>query len=151
MSVKEKLQVKLFPDWTDYSYKNPHGPVTFIKRSCKTLNPLQISYALYKNGKVPNLGYDELLKMCMDFGAKFEYGNCLGRCYGECAFGKYASAIFKVNDFPWYQIWHLSNGKDFIFATYICEDKPDDIVLEEAHEIVVNLDIKIEKTHWWKR
>ena len=70
MALKEKLQVKLYPGWIDYSAKNPSGPTTFINSTCKTINPLQITYALYKSGTIPNPSSDDLLKMCADFGNK---------------------------------------------------------------------------------
>lgn len=150
MPIKEILEVKLFPDWVDYYNKSKRGYFTYIKKSCKTINPLQISYLLYKDGKMPNPTFDDLLKMCIEFGTKYKCDLCLGKCYGECVFGRYASAIFKTNEFQWYQVWHLSNGKDFMFVTYICEDKPEDYVLEEAHEIVMNLNLKFEQKRWWK-
>ena len=88
--------------------------------------------------------------MCRDFGTKNKCNNCLRTYSGECTFGIYATAIFKTEQFPWFQVWHLSNGKDFMFVTYICKYEPVNKEVEEAYEIVMNLDIKFEDKHYWK-
>lgn len=143
MTIRKKLKVKLLSDWIDYSIFNKRKLPTFIKSSCKTINPLQIEYAIYNNGKIPNPSVNDLLKMCKNYGIKNEYIDCLGTYSGECIFGIYATAIYKTNKIPWIQVWHMSNDKDFIFASYICNSEPINNEVEEAYEIVMNLDLEL--------
>jgi hypothetical protein len=149
MAEKERLQVKLFPNWTDYSKNNPEGPLTYINTECKTINPMQITYAIYNKGKNPNSSLEDLVKMNTEFGEKHEL-TIINSCTGNCTFGKYATAIWGSDSFQWFQIWHLTNGKDFIFVIYICEIKPESRILDEAHSIVLNLNIRFESKPWWK-
>ena len=39
------------------------------------------------------------------------------------------------------QAWHLSNGLDFVFATYMCPVEPSAVEIAEAGKIVESLEI----------
>ena len=144
-----RLQVKLFSNWVDYSKNNSDAPLTYINTECKTINLLQITYAIYKKGEIPYSSVEDLIKMNTDFGKKYVL-TTINYCIGDCAFGKYATALLGSDSFEWYQIWHLTNGKDFIFVTYICEVVPEEHIRNEAHSIVMNLTIKYKNKPWWR-
>ena len=139
--MERNLKVSLLPNWADVSDKNPDGPLTYVRSSSGLANPLQISYSLYKGGKIPNPSDEQLVELAK--GLESVLGDCklVSTSYGKCDFGKYGSAVFSSEGTPYTKSWYLSNGKDFIRATFICTTSPKDVEISEADKIVEMLTI----------
>ena len=113
------LKVKLLKGWADYSRENPDGPPTFLRDLSEVPGPLQISTWEYEGGEIPNPSEDDLKHMSVELGRK-NFGELVETSSGACTFGKMGTAVFHSGEYPRVQVWHLSNGKDFILATHIC-------------------------------
>ena len=79
--------------------------------------------------------------MAVDFGDKHEFGALVESSSGPCVFGTMGTAVFRSSEYPRIQIWHLSNGRDFIMVTHICPTEPDPVEISEVQEIVRTLTI----------
>lgn len=145
MPIKERLQVVLHPGWVPE--ENPGGPVTFMKTGSQ--NPLQISYALCKKGQSPDFSKENLLEMARGLLKAQGAGEAILEETGECSFGFYATIACKLDKMERFQIWHLSNGKDLINVTYICDKEPCAEEVKEAKDITMSLYFKYEKKTWW--
>ena len=55
---------------------------------------------------------------------------------GACDLGTYGAAVFRSTDYPRIQFWYLSNGRDFVLATYVCTSEPEAAEVAEAQRIV---------------
>ena len=129
-----------FPDsWTDISNENPGGPSTFIKAGLDEPGVLQISKAEYVSGKLPDPGYNDLVFLSENIGLKNSFGEIIKKESGDCSYGKYGLAQFSRTDFPHISVWHLSNGKDFVFSTFICSKYPDISELDDVKKILMTL------------
>src|SRR5213594_1601429 len=144
--MRQRLQVKLPKGWTDYSEENEGGP-TFIRDSSKDPGPLQVSWAEYQGGKVPNPSPANLEEMSRELGEQQGFGAMVESSNGECDFGRVGTAIFRSAE-QRIQVWHLSNGKDFITVTHIGPATPDPDEIREAHEIVRTLTLAEAKPKW---
>lgn len=142
------LNIKLPNGWSDYD--NPDGPPTYVRELSETPGPLQISWAEYKSGAIPNPSADDLKRMAEEFGEKHDFGELVESSSSPCAFGTLGTAVFRSSENPRIQMWHLSNGRDFIMVTHICPTKPDAVEVREAQEIVRTLTIaKKPKWKFW--
>jgi hypothetical protein len=139
MNLPQYFKIDLLPNWKDCTSENDAGIPTYIRYTSDCPGSLQISFATYKGGKEPNPSKNDLLDMSKNFGTNNNLGNLIEEESGNCAFGQYATAIFASEEYPRVQIWHLSNGKDFILITHICPEQPDKAEIIEAKEIVLNI------------
>jgi hypothetical protein len=136
----KQLQITLLPDWEQF--ENPDGPVSFIRGSSETSGVLQVSlYAEYKSGKIPNPTQQVLVEFAQDLGERHDFGILECTEHGTCELGIFGTAIFHSEESPRAQIWYLSNGKDFVLATYICSVKPEHVEEQEAQHIVHMIDL----------
>ena len=140
-----RLNIKLPKGWSNYH--NPDGPPTYCRDLSETPGPLQISWAEYKGGGLPNPSADDLKRMAEEFGQKHEFGELVESSSSPCEFGTMGTAVFHSTENPTIQMWHLSNGRDFIMVTHICPTEPDPIEVREAQEIVRTLTVG-RKSKW---
>lgn len=136
---KAQLRVTLPPGWIDLTQDNPNGGSTYARSSVGLANPLQISFALYKGGKVPNPSTGDLVKLAEGLSKALDNLRLISKNSGSCRFGFYGKAIFEASDCPRAYSWYLSNGQDFIRATYICSIEPEELEIVEVEEIVQTL------------
>lgn len=148
MDRLKDLKITLPQDWIDASDQNPDGPPTFINESYEAPGILQISKADFIRGKVPNPSYEDLISLSENIGSKNEFGNITNRESGVCSFGKFGVVEFSGDRFPFSCIWHLSDGKDFIFATFICSEQPSVKEIDDARKII--LTIRHNRFRFWK-
>lgn len=148
MPKRTTLQIRILPDWVNQ--KNEAGLDTLFRKTSEYPQPLQISYGIYKSGKIPDPSKDELLDMSRDVGLKKGFVEIIEIDSGDCLMGKYGSATFETIKFPRFQIWHLSNGKDFIFASHICEKEPTKEEVLESKIIVMNLNLITRNVSLWR-
>jgi hypothetical protein len=132
-----QLRFELSPNWAQFEMKD--GPATFHRDSADAVGALQVSWAAYQAGPAPNPTADSLEQMAVDFGHKQQLSNMLGTARGDCEFGSWATAIFRSAEFTHFQVWFLSNGRDFIMATYICSEPLNSVEIQEAQSIVESL------------
>lgn len=134
----KKIRVKLPPHWLDVSKENPDGPPTFINGKLDEPGVLQISVAKYVKGQLPNPGFEDLISLSE--ARKDSFGEIVNKFSGLCKFGRYGCVHFSSVQFPHAQVWHLSNGKDFVFVTFICSTQPDESELKEVYNIITSIE-----------
>jgi hypothetical protein len=136
--MNDPLQVTLPPSWRDYTDESPGGLTTFMRDH----GILQLSVTLYKRGRIPNPSEADLMSFAQAMAVRQKHPQLVESHGGTCALGKLGTAVFRTDDFPRFQVWFLSNGKDFILATYICDQEPDEAEVAEAQAIVENATLK---------
>jgi len=99
-------------------------------------------FAEYTSGDIPNPTGEQLIDLAKKRGVGYEIGELIETGDGKCKLGVYGSATFRSQEFPWFQIWYLSNGYDFVLATYICEIRPASVELKEVQDIVTQIDLE---------
>ena len=140
--MTRSTKVKLPLGWSDYSGENPEGPPTFLRDLSDLPGPLQISIIPYIKGEIPNPTEHDLIELAQRLGFDHNWGQVLEVSSGFCAFGIYGTAVFSGSDFHRVQVWYLSNGKDFILATHICQEEPDPTEVKEAQTIVTEIELE---------
>jgi hypothetical protein len=55
---------------------------------------------------------------------------------GVCTFGSFGTAVFRSAKHPRIQVWFVTDGTDYILATYICSKEPDSVEVQETKNIV---------------
>lgn len=134
-----KLNIN-FPDgWKDISNENPDGPPTFINENINESGVLQISTADFMGGKLPNTSLADLIELSKKAGIKNEFGKLEYEESGSCEYGIYGYAQFSRADFPYISLWHLSDGKNFIFSTFICGSLPEQDHIDEVKGILKSI------------
>jgi hypothetical protein len=136
--VNDPLQVTLPAGWRDYTDEVPGGLTTFMRDHGAPRGVLQLSVTLYKRGKVPNPSEADLMSFAQAMAVRQKHPKLVESYGGACALGTLGTAIFHTDDFPRFQVWFLSNGQDFILATYICDQEPEPAEVAEAQAIVEN-------------
>jgi hypothetical protein len=63
-------------------------------------------------------------------------GSQSARQCGPCVFGNMGTAVFSSPEFPRFQAWYISNGRDFIIASHTCAQEPDPEEVAEVQFIV---------------
>ena len=124
-----RLNIKLPQGWAIFD--NPDGPPTYCRELSETPGPLQISWAEYAGGELPNPSADDLKRMTKEFGESHGFGELVESTSGPCEFGTMGSAVFCSTDHPRIQLWHLSNGRDFVMVTHFCPTAPDPVEVRE--------------------
>jgi len=129
-----------FPEgWSDISSQNPDGPPTFIHGRLEEPGVLQISIAQYVSGKKPNPDFTDLISLSEKIGLKNNFGQITHKVADNCKYGKYGKVEFAGSAFPYIAVWHLSNGKDFIFATFICSKIPVESEKNDVESILLSI------------
>src|SRR5688572_18678978 len=139
--MESTIVVPLPITWLDISQQNPEGPSTYIRQEYEKslLNYLQFSLANYVKGKIPNPTESDLITLAKKSGMKAGFGLITKTDSGNCKFGKFGTAAFTSEQYITAQVWYLSNGKDFILASYLCSKDPSEIELQEVKNIVMNV------------
>ncbi len=142
----KNLEITLPNNWEDISEDNPNGPPTFIHNGIDNSGVLQISTAEFLTGKVPNPSLNDLVDLSKNIGIKNDFGDLQNVKSGNCDYGIYGSAQFSNCQFPLCSIWHISDGQNFIFATFICSTAPN----KEHVDEVINILTSIKRKSWLK-
>jgi hypothetical protein len=137
MAMKPALNIVLPKNWRNVSGENPDGPPTFCREN-DACGALQVSIqALYQGGAVPNPKPEDLIDPAEDVARSAdEQIEIRGRSSGRCALGNYGTVLVSIPEFEWFQVWVLSNGRDFVLATHTCESEPTEDEVNEASSIV---------------
>jgi len=147
MNTSKNLNVKLPKGWSDYTHEYKNGLRTFLRHDSKESGVIQISVVSYKNGEIPNPSCKDLVELAKKTGENIPAGDVIETLSGNCTFGIYGTAIFKSEEFHRTQVWYLSDGYNFILATYICTATPEAEEISEAQDIINSIRI-IKKPFW---
>lgn len=142
------LQIKLVDGWSDYSYENPDGPATFLRDRSEVPGPLQVSYAIYKDGPKPDPSKEDLIEFCIGLGKQHGFGELVKTDSMSCAFGLLGTAVFRGEELAHVQVWYLTNGRDIITATHICPEVPEQEEVTEVQGIVSSITLATVKPKW---
>lgn len=131
-----QLKVDLLPGWEDITHENPGGPPTFVRTAQDAAGVLQMSIqALHESGPEPNPTYAELIRLS-EHVAQVQEAAIAQRYWGDCDFGKFGCIVGRSEELQQIQIWTISNGGDFVLATYLCLEQPSAQEIEQAETIV---------------
>jgi hypothetical protein len=134
--MKANIEVELPENWQDISHENPEGPPTFIRSSEDAAGVLQMSIqSLYESGPVPDPTYNDLIRLS-EHVANLQEAELFERYRDDCHIGKFGCVIGRSAELARIQIWTLTNGRDFILATFLCTDLPSSEETAEAEGIV---------------
>ena len=142
----KNLDIKLPNNWKEISEDNPNGPPTFIDYTIDNSGILQISTAEFLSGKIANPSPTDLIDLSKNIGLKNGFGDLQEENSGNCGYGTFGCAHFSNSRFPYSSIWHISDGQNFIFATFICSTSPN----TEHVEAVTNILKSIKRKPWLK-
>jgi hypothetical protein len=130
-----RLKIKLPRTWKQID--NSDGPTTFCRDDGS--GAFQVSWAQYRGGKLPkDVSTESLKKMAEEFGKEYS-DEMTGSNGGECPYGMFGTATYRSVEYPRSQVWFISDGRDFIMATHICGEEPDEIEVAEAQQIAMGL------------
>ena len=129
--------------WQDISDSNPDGPQTFVDGRLDEPGVLQVSSVTYISGEKPDADFQGLIKMSETLGLNNQFGTVVNRSFGTCRIGKYGMVEFSGHKFPYISVWHLTNGKDFVFAIFICSRNPEASEVDEVKEMLLNIKKKV--------
>jgi hypothetical protein len=130
-----RLKIQLPTIWAQQN--NPNGPATFCRQGSSSA--FQVSWAEYRGGKQPDVTTDKLKGLATDFGQKQGFGEMLESSTGTCIFGTFGTAVFSSAECPRIQIWFISDGRDHIMATHICDQRTEASEIVEAQQIAKSL------------
>jgi hypothetical protein len=133
----DNIRVTIPKSWEELD--NPQGPYTLIKSNNDEPGVLQISVANYLSGALPNPSLETLVELSENIGNKNNFGDVLSKASGNCDFGSYGRVDFKSEEHPLIAVWHLSDKKNFVFATFICSKYPEEVEMKEAEKIIMTI------------
>lgn len=146
--MAKRLTIWLPDDWANVSDQNPDGPLTMCWQAPEATGAFQLSTAEYKGGPEPRPSEADLIELAVGFGEEHGWGKLTNSTSGKCVMGAFGTAAFRRTKstprrVPEYcQVWFLSNGLDFVFATFIAMQKPDDCEVAAAQRIAEGIDFR---------
>jgi hypothetical protein len=122
-----------------WSQRNdPKGPATYCRQGGAGV--LQVSWAEYRGPRRPGeLTTDDLKQMAIALGEKHGYGELIDTSRGMCPFGRFVAVVFRSADHPRTRVWFITDGRDCIQATHICDREPESSEVAEAQQIAATL------------
>lgn len=138
-----RLKIELPTNWAQHN--NPTGPATFSRQGSS--GAFQVSWAEYQGGKpLPEVTAESLKSMAINFGQNNGFGEMTDSCGGTSRFGNFGSAVFRSTQHPRIQVWFISDGRDHIMATHICDREPESSEVAEVQQIATSLALGPEQT-----
>ncbi len=120
--------------WEDVtgSIQTENCPITLARHD--GVGAFQISSALYKSGRTPNASHDDLVAMLGDFAIarRLGQGTDEERFNGQ-AFGV-AKSYHEGTDLI--RVWYVSDSRNFLLITYVCDWSMRDRELSDCEQIV---------------
>lgn len=136
MSPEPRLSIRLKHGWTPV--KNVKAYIC-IRAASTNPGELQFSSAVYKPdkhmAKVPT--EEGLIEMCRGMARSVRGGREISSQSGTCDFGIFGTVVVCGESPARFQVWVLSNGRDFILVTHTGEKTPDPLEVKEANEIAL--------------
>ncbi len=144
MSDQQNFTFNFPKNWNDISKENPEGPPTFVNGEYKEPGILQLTYL---KGGPPNPDFKQLISLSERVGINNFLGEIVERESGKCNFGQFGSVVVSNPHFSHLIVWHLSDGKDYVLATFICGNPPQRGEIDDAKAIILTL----KKKSFWNR
>lgn len=116
---QHNTKVTLPKNWIFLSNREFADSLSFVNLKNTESGVLQLSITKYKSGSVPNPTFKDLSNLVKKQADNAGLYNIKYQDYGKCNFGIYGRIDYSNNEIPFFSIWQLTNGKDFIMATYI--------------------------------
>src|SRR4051794_30209960 len=117
-----RLKIELPTTWAQQNM--PNGPATFCRQA--STNAFQVSWAEHRGGKpLPVITAHTLKQMAIGFGQKNGFGEIVESSGGACRYGSFGTAVFRSSQHPRIQVWFVSDGRNHIMATHICDHEPE--------------------------
>jgi hypothetical protein len=144
----KELRIWLPDEWANTSDQNPDGPLTLCWDNPEASGAFQVSTAEYKRGEQPRPSKADLIKFAVEFGRSHQFGQLISSRSGACMMGAFGTAIFQRTNAmapeapAYFQVWFISNGLDFVFATFVAMTKPQDRELADAQLIAEAIDVR---------
>jgi hypothetical protein len=130
-----RLKIQLSSGWKRVG--NEVDPATFIREAGS--GTFQVSWALYSGEKKLNVTLESLKKMAEQFLEERIKGKMIMSASGKCRFGMFGTSVFSSSQYPRFQVWFVSDGRDHIMATHICSKLPEQSEIEEVRHIAESL------------
>jgi hypothetical protein len=131
-----RLKIEVPTNWA--AQHIPNAPATFCRRA--STNAFQVSWAEYRGGKpLPEITADSLKGMATTFGEKNRFGEIVESSGGKCRFGSFGTAVFRTTEHPRIQVWFISDGREHIMATHVCDCEPEPSEVTEVQQIARSL------------
>jgi hypothetical protein len=130
--MSKRVVVVLPPGWEPL--ENPDGPPTYARPDGS--GAFQVSLTEFVSGETPNPSTSDLIDLSTTI-ALNHHLQVASTDSGPCRMGLFGLVRGSDGEFT-HLIWHLSNGRDFILATFIAADPPES-ELREASDIVMKL------------
>jgi len=130
---ERELKIKLFKNWTRVT--DMAGPPAFKRTGLPNAGVLQFSHAEFKGGELAEPGEEKLLEVCRSLASKIKNVTHSSTQSGTCDFGKFGTLVVRAASPAYFQVWVLSDSRDFILVTHTCAQQPDPVEIFEAHEI----------------
>jgi hypothetical protein len=129
------LKIKLFKGWT--RVEQAVGGAVFSRSAAENVGRLQFSHAEFKGGELPEASEEKLLAVCRSLATKATQVTHTSERSGDCDFGKFGTMVVRAASPVYFQVWVLSDGRDFILITHTCVREPDAVEIFEANEIAL--------------
>ena len=131
-----RIQTLPLPGWSLVQDADSKSNVTLCQGDGQDAGVLQMSLALYQGGPVPNPTPQDLERQAKAYGEKLGYGLPAESTHGFCALGVFGKAVFHPTPQHHFSLWFLSNGRDFVLATFVCPQTLNSNQKAEAQAIV---------------
>ena len=145
--IADRLDMEVNSSWE--KIEGVSSIPTFMRKGRGDENALQISWISIPKDKPVQMDVEEFA---------IEWAKSIGGVVqrtsnGAARYGKFGSAIFKAKEYPYCQVWMVSDGANFLSATFVCSHFPTNIELVEVQEMVLSLRPDSPtpiKKRWWK-
>lgn len=143
-----RLKIELPTTWSQVN--QPGAAATFRRKDSS--GAIQVSWGEYRGGELPIVVTAEFLKeMAEKFGQETGLGQLTESSGGGCRYGMYGTGVFQSAEHPRSQVWFVSDGRNIIMATHICDEEPKQSEIAEAQQIAASLALGVEhprKPRW---
>lgn len=129
------FSLSAYENWVDItdSLHDDNAPCTVAKPE-HGVGALQFSPALYRHGPVPSPSIVDLAAMITEFARSHELAEPFAKStFSEAVAG--AGASYRVGD-EFIRVWYLSDGKNIMLVTYVCDWDRRHQEAEEAEGVV---------------
>jgi hypothetical protein len=133
------FSIRADQEWEDITHTigGANKPFT-LGRPTAGVGALQFSPGLYRSGPLPSPSPADLLSMAEEFGRSHSLGTPYDRISEEGAVSVAGLSFHSGTDFI--RVWFLSDGKNVMLATYVCDWGDQGAELASCERIVKSVD-----------
>jgi hypothetical protein len=137
------FRIECDANWTDITdtLDTIEKPFTLVRQH--GVGALQISPALYRGGMLPSPTKDILASMAIEFGQMQALGEPFDVDTFEGSLAGGAASYHSESDFI--RVWYLSDGRNIMLATFVCEWDVRDRELTECEVIIRSLQFDFDR------